>query len=178
MIIAILKHCFSWASQLLADFSVCLKIHKNFICKNWMFVPLYVCLHAKSLQLYSTVCNFMNYNLPASSCLGCSRQEYWSGLPCPPPFLPPGDLPNWGIEPQSLAFPALAGRFFTTSASWEPTAFYNHLWNKLKQYIWWREINIFMWWILFISLTTLKKSDYIVIIRTARGSVYVNVGVH
>ena len=28
---------------------------------------------------------------------GFSRQEYWSGLPCPPP----GDLPNPGIEPSS-----------------------------------------------------------------------------
>ena len=43
------------------------------------------------------------------------RQEYWSGLPCPPP----GDLPNPGIEPESLMSPALAGRFFTTSATWE-----------------------------------------------------------
>ena len=28
-----------------------------------------------------------------------SRHEYWSGLPCPPP----GDLPNPGIKPRSLA---------------------------------------------------------------------------
>ena len=42
-----------------------------------------------------------------------SRQEYWSGLPC----LPPQDLPNPGIEPAPLACPALAGRFFTTSAT-------------------------------------------------------------
>ena len=34
-----------------------------------------------------------------------SRQEYWSGLPCPPP----GDLPNPGIKPTS---PALVGGFF------------------------------------------------------------------
>ena len=34
-----------------------------------------------------------------------SRQEYWSGLPCPPP----GDLPNSGIKPTSLMSPALAG---------------------------------------------------------------------
>ena len=47
--------------------------------------------------------------------MGFSRQEYWSGLPHPPP----GDLPNPGIEPASLASPALAGRFFTTNASWE-----------------------------------------------------------
>ena len=39
-----------------------------------------------------------------------SRQEYWRGLPCPPP----GGLPNPGIEPTSLESPALAGRFFTT----------------------------------------------------------------
>ena len=30
-----------------------------------------------------------------------------------------GDLPNPGIEPASLKFPALAGGFFTTSATWE-----------------------------------------------------------
>ena len=40
-----------------------------------------------------------------------SRQEYWNGLPFPPP----GDLPNPRIEPQSLAFLALGGKFFTTA---------------------------------------------------------------
>ena len=39
--------------------------------------------------------------------MGFSRQEYWSGLPCPPP--PPEDLPNPGIKPASLKSPALAG---------------------------------------------------------------------
>ena len=33
-------------------------------------------------------------------------------MPCPPP----GDFPNPGIKPSSLKSPALAGRFFTTSA--------------------------------------------------------------
>ena len=47
--------------------------------------------------------------------MGFSRQEYWSGLPCPSP----GDLPHPGIEPESLTSPALAGGFFTTSAAWE-----------------------------------------------------------
>ena len=51
--------------------------------------------------------------LPLS--MGFSRQEYWSGLPCPPP----GDLPGPGIEPTSLTSPALAGRFFITSTIWE-----------------------------------------------------------
>ena len=35
--------------------------------------------------------------------MGFSRQEYWSGLPCPPP----GDLPNPGIKPESPVSPAL-----------------------------------------------------------------------
>ena len=47
--------------------------------------------------------------------VGFSRQEYWSGLPCPSP----GDLPNPGTELASLMSPALADRFFTTSTPWE-----------------------------------------------------------
>ena len=47
--------------------------------------------------------------------MGFSRQEFWSGLPFPPP----GDLLDPGIEPESLTSPALAGSFFTTSAAWE-----------------------------------------------------------
>ena len=49
---------------------------------------------------------------------GFSRQEYWSGLPCPPPR----DLSDPGIESASLVPPALTGMFFTTSATWEAQA--------------------------------------------------------
>ena len=44
---------------------------------------------------------------------GFSRQEYWRGLPCPSP----GDFPDPGIEPASLASPAPAGWFFITTAT-------------------------------------------------------------
>ena len=40
--------------------------------------------------------------------MGFPRQEYWSGLPYPPP----GDLLDPGIEPASPASLPLAGRFF------------------------------------------------------------------
>ena len=43
-----------------------------------------------------------------------SRQESWSGLPCPSS----GDPPDPGIEPMSLKSPVLAGKLFTTSATW------------------------------------------------------------
>ena len=42
--------------------------------------------------------------------MGFPRQEYWSGVPFPPP----GDLPKSGIKPVS---PALAGGFFTTEVN-------------------------------------------------------------
>ena len=51
----------------------------------------------------------------APLCMDFSRQEYWSGLPCPPP----GDLPDPGIKSTSLMSCALAGMFFTTGAIWE-----------------------------------------------------------
>ena len=47
--------------------------------------------------------------------MGFSRQEHQSGLPFPPP----GDLPDPGIKPSSVVSPALAGGFFTTSATWD-----------------------------------------------------------
>ena len=45
--------------------------------------------------------------------MGFPRQEYWSGLLCPPL----GDLPDPEMEPMSLTSPALAGGFFTSSAA-------------------------------------------------------------
>ena len=45
--------------------------------------------------LWTTACQ-------ASSSIGFSRQEYWSGLPCPPP----GHIPNPGIEAASPGTPA------------------------------------------------------------------------
>ena len=47
--------------------------------------------------------------------MGFSRQEYWSGLLWPPP----GGLPDPEVRPASLLSPALPGRSFTTSATWE-----------------------------------------------------------
>ena len=44
-----------------------------------------------------------------------SRQGYWSESPCPPSE----DLPKPGIKPLSLISPALTGRFFTISTTWE-----------------------------------------------------------
>ena len=64
--------------------------------------------------------------------VGFSRQEHWTVLPFPSP----GDLPDPGIEPASLMSPALAGRFFATSATGKPLNFmYIHLFIYLYMYI-------------------------------------------
>ena len=60
------------------------------------------------VTLWTVVCQ-------APLSMGFSRQEYWSGLPCPPPR----DLPDPGIEPKSLLSLALAQEFFTDSTALE-----------------------------------------------------------
>ena len=73
-------------------------------------------IHAKSLQSCLTLCDPMDYTArQAPLLMRFPRQECWSGLPCPPPE----DLPDPGIKPTSLMSPALAGRFFTSNATWE-----------------------------------------------------------
>ena len=72
------------------------------------------CVRAKLLQACPTLCNPIGHSLPGSSVCGI-LQARWGGLPCPSP----GDLPDPGIELLSLTSPALACRFFTTSATWE-----------------------------------------------------------
>ena len=70
--------------------------------------------------IYVCVCvhiwvDFFFYNILPKNANKLFGQPYWSGRPRPPP----GDLLHLGIEPASLKSPALAGRFFTTSATWE-----------------------------------------------------------
>ena len=72
---------------------------------------------AVSLQSHPTLCTLWTVAHQASLSIGFSRQEYWSGLLCPPP----GDPPDPGMEPVSLMSPALAGGFSTTNATWEAT---------------------------------------------------------
>ena len=64
------------------------------------------------LQSCPTLCDPMDSSQQAPLSMEFSRQEHWSGLPCSLP----GDLSNPGIKSMS---PAWAGRFFTTSTTWE-----------------------------------------------------------
>ena len=108
----------------------------------YMSIPI-----SSSTFVYGSVCCMLSSALCDSATLwtvshqalqsmGFSRQEYWSGLPRPPP----GDLPDPGIEPVSVTSLALADEFFTTSATWEALQHYvvwlftmprNDIWSVL-----------------------------------------------
>ena len=80
---------------------------------KYVFVCVCVCV----LSRFSHVRLFVTlWTVDDQACLfvSFSRQEYWSGLPCPPP----GDLPEPGIESMILMFPTLQAAFFTSSDTW------------------------------------------------------------
>ena len=65
--------------------------------------------------------------------MGFSRQDYWSGLPFPPP----GDHPDPGIKPTSLMSPALTDGLFITSIIWEAPMYmclYKHIYETYILY--------------------------------------------
>ena len=70
---------------------------------------MYICSVAHSCP---TFCGPWTVGCQAPLSMRFPREEYWGGSPFPSP----GDLPNPGIKGAS---PALAGGFFTTSATWE-----------------------------------------------------------
>ena len=78
--------------------------------------------HFSHIQLFMTIWTVARH---APLFMGFSRQENWSGLPCPPL----GNLPNPGTEHVSFRSPALAGRFFVTSTTWEA------LCNNTREYL-------------------------------------------
>ena len=67
--------------------------------------------HFCHVQLFVTIWTVAHQ---APLFMGYFRQEYWSGLPCPPP----GDLPKPGIEPVSFVS-YIGRRFLTSSVTWE-----------------------------------------------------------
>ena len=77
-----------------------------------------VCVCVCSLSCVQFFGGSKDYSPPGSSTH--RNQEYWSGVPFPAP----GNLPNPGIKPTSLASPALGGGcvfcyFFHHCVTWE-----------------------------------------------------------
>ena len=98
-------HCFS-------NWIMCLS-RTNWKCVGGSRRPcLCVCCYFCHIRLYVTLWT-VAHEAPLS--MGFSWQEYWSGLPYPPP----GDCSGLGIKPASFMSLASSGWFFTTSTTWE-----------------------------------------------------------
>ena len=80
------------------------------IVREIKWLLLLLLSHFSRVQLYASLWTTAR-QVPLST--GFCRQEYWNGLPCSPPW----DLPNPAIESVSFTSPALAGWFFTSSAT-------------------------------------------------------------
>ena len=76
-----------------------------------MSTCIFVCVHLLSCVRFFAAPLSVAHQTPVS--MEFPRQGYWSGLPLPSP----GELPDPGIEPESVVSLALAGGFFTTSAT-------------------------------------------------------------
>ena len=63
-------------------------------------------------KLCPTLCDPWTAALQVPLSMRFCRQEYWRGLPFPPPE----DLPDPGIDATSTVSPVLAGEFFTTES--------------------------------------------------------------
>ena len=121
-----------------------------FLCRACLFIPFpfflflltfiiyYSLLFLIVLLLILLVCMLSHVQLfvnpwtvacQAPLSMKFSRQNYWSGLPFPSP----GDLPDSGIKPASLASPALVGGFVTTCATWK--ASFDTI-NHILFYVW------------------------------------------
>ena len=73
-------------------------------------------MHAELLQLCPILWDPTDHSPQDSSVCGILRARTWERVAM---YSPPGPLPDPGIERAPFTSPALAGRFFTTSTTWE-----------------------------------------------------------
>ena len=103
---------FKWYKHWVKNVTLCSNMNRNTVALKFQ-------LNAElALSRFSCVWLFVtpwSIGCQALLSMGFSRQEYWSGLPCPPP----GDFPDQGSNWSLLLSPELAGKFSTISSTWQ-----------------------------------------------------------
>ena len=87
---------------------------------QWLLFHACLLSHFSHIQLFETLWNVAHQALLS---VGFSRQEYWSGLPCPAP----GYIPDPGVEPASLMLPALQADSLPSEPPGKPLLFHRCL---------------------------------------------------
>ena len=109
----------SWAPKRRQSFRPCnFKERKGSIPQE-VFLCGCMCVHACTLSLIQLFVTPWTGAHQAPLSMEFSRQEYWSGVPCPPP----GDLPDSGIETLSSCVSSVASESLTTSPPGKPWRF-------------------------------------------------------
>ena len=109
-----------------------------------VYIYIYIHTYACMLNLFSHIRLFVSLWIVAcQTCqaplsMGFSRQEYLSGLPCPPL----GDLPNPGIKPVSLAVPELQADSLPLSHQGKPYVYTYIIFMFFSIKIYYRILNI------------------------------------
>ena len=98
--------------------------------RQWLHNCACVLTCFSCVQLFATLW-LIALHAPLS--MGFSMQQYWNALPCPPP----GNFPNPGIEPVSLAVPALQADSSPLRPLWRPL-------SSLKAYCLWSDTNAYI----------------------------------
>ena len=102
-----------------------------YLIKNIRYIYIYTCVYTHThththevlgMQSCPTLCDPLDYSHAPLS-MEFSRQEYWGGLPFPPP----GDLPHPGVEPES---PKLQADSLPSEPPGKPQYIYTH--NKIR----------------------------------------------
>ena len=112
-ILRIFKHVYIFFTQILTYYIQFSTLFVSLTISDWL-AQISTCPFSPFLSHVWFFVTPMDVACQVPLSMEFSRQEYWSGLLCPPP----GGLPDPRIEPVSLMSPALVRRFFTTSTSW------------------------------------------------------------
>ena len=125
---------------------------------HWVF-PTLMCAcmlsHFNCIQLFVTLWT-VAFQAPLS--MGLSRQEYWSGLPGPPP----GDIPNPGIEPTSLMSLELALVLPGKPPTLITPSIFARFMSVKVWYSWFSKFSITFEWI-FIQQKLILKKDFVLL---------------
>ena len=116
LVVSDVEHLFTYLSSIHMFFDTCLFRSFAYFLKVYLFICYWVvCVVLSQLQSCLSLCNPMDCSLPGLSVhvILQARILQWVAR------IPPGDRPDPEFEPAPLRSPALAGRFFTTSTTWE-----------------------------------------------------------
>ena len=140
-----------------------------YVCA-YIYFYAYACLHDNLLQSHLTL-RLWTVACQAPLSMAFSRQEYWSGLPCPPPE----NLPNPGIEPTSVCLLCCQAGSLPLVPPGKPLSLSLYIYIYIHTYICVCVYNLYLF-IIHIFKICIKSFVLYTIIYTDQHSHFYNIG--